>query len=94
MSNNRFRGVKSDDSIAFFDWETQTIIRRIEVAPKGVYWNEDGTKVALCLDESLYVLRCNKESIAEYLLKPSMHNDEGLESAFDVELELAEAVMR
>ena len=55
------RGVKSEDSICFFDWETQTVIRRIEVAPKGIYWSEDGNKVALALDEGTYILKCNKE---------------------------------
>lgn len=53
--------MKSEDSIAFFDWESQLVIRRIEVAPKAVYWNEDGTRVALALEEGTYILRCNKE---------------------------------
>lgn len=53
--------MKSEDSITFFDWETQVVVRRIEVAPKAVYWNEDGTKVVLALEESAYILNCNKE---------------------------------
>ncbi len=93
--------MRAEDSIAFFDWESQMVIRRIEVAPKAVYWNEDGTRVALALEEGTYVLRCNKEvsfvcdigkAIATYLANPSMHNEEGIEAAFEVDTELNETV--
>jgi len=85
-------GVKSEDSITFFDWETQNVIRRIEVAPKNVYWNEDGTRVALSLEEGTYILKCNKEAITEYLSNPGVKNDEGVETSFEVFVELPDIV--
>eukprot|EP01022_Parablepharisma_sp_SALTPOND_P018675 TRINITY_DN3091_c0_g1_i1.p1 TRINITY_DN3091_c0_g1~~TRINITY_DN3091_c0_g1_i1.p1 ORF type:complete len:534 (+),score=55.08 TRINITY_DN3091_c0_g1_i1:1008-2609(+) len=87
-----FLAVKSEDSVTFFDWESQAVIRRIEAAPKSVYWNEDGTRVALALDEGTYILKCNREAIAEYLAQPGMHNEEGVEEAFELETELPEIV--
>ena len=54
-------GVKSEDSVAFFDWETQTFLRRIEASPKAIYWSDDGSKVVLALEESAYLLKCNQE---------------------------------
>ncbi len=61
-----FRGVKSAEDITFFDWETQTVIRRIEASPKNVYWNEIGNMVALALEDSMYILKCNK-TVKDYI---------------------------
>ncbi len=60
--------MKSEDSIAFFDWETQTLIRRVEASPRAVYWSDDGSKVVLALDESAYLLKCDQE-VPSLLLK-------------------------
>jgi coatomer subunit beta' len=51
-------GVKSNDFISFYDWETQIAIRRIDVspAPKGVYWSDDGKTVIMALEEQFYLL--------------------------------------
>ena len=87
-----YLGVKSEDSITFFDWETQAVIRRIEVAPKGVYWSEDGTKVALSMEESTYILKCSKEAITSYLSHPGARNEEGIEAAFELDAEFPEVV--
>jgi len=86
-----YLAVRSDDSIAFFDWETQAVIRRIEIAPRDVLWSEDGTKVALLSDEGIYILNCNKKAINEYLSQGE-YSGEGLESAFELENELTEIV--
>jgi coatomer subunit beta' len=86
-----FLAVRSDDSISFFDWETQTVIRTIEISPKDVLWNEDGTKVALISDEGVYILNCNKKSINGYLSQGE-YSEGGLEAAFELENELTEIV--
>eukprot|EP00826_Nyctotherus_ovalis_P026214 TRINITY_DN2048_c0_g2_i2.p1 TRINITY_DN2048_c0_g2~~TRINITY_DN2048_c0_g2_i2.p1 ORF type:complete len:268 (+),score=86.12 TRINITY_DN2048_c0_g2_i2:3592-4395(+) len=86
-----FLAVRSEDSVAFFDWETQTVIRRIEIAPKNVLWSEDGTKVSLLSDEGVYILNCNRKAIAEYLAQGEA-SEEGLEAAFELENELPEIV--
>jgi len=40
----RLLSVKSKDFITFYDWETQVLVRRVDVspAPKNVYWSENG----------------------------------------------------
>ncbi|KAL7679247.1 putative coatomer, WD associated region [Plasmopara halstedii] len=60
-------GVKGNDAIAMFDWEELRLIRKIDVAVKNAF----GRKMALCrlaCDSSFYVLRYNKELVAQALL--------------------------
>jgi coatomer subunit beta' len=35
---------KSKEFITFYDWETQVVVRRVDVnpAPKNVFWSENG----------------------------------------------------
>lgn len=44
---------KSQEFITFYDWETQVVVRRIDVSPspKNVFWNELGTQVVLALED-------------------------------------------
>ena len=48
--------------MVFVDWEEGALIRRIDVLPKAVYWNETGEIVLLACDESYFVLKYNKVS--------------------------------
>ena len=38
-------GVRSVSGLAFYDWETLELVRRIEITPKHVFWSEGGTLV-------------------------------------------------
>lgn len=40
--------------MVFLDWEEGALIRRIDVAPRHVYWNETGELVLLACDESYF----------------------------------------
>lgn len=92
LFGGEFLAVKSEDSVIFFDWETQTIVRRIEVAPRTVIWKDDGSKVVLVDEEGAYILDCNKEAIKAYLANPESYTDEGVEEAFEVSKEIPEIV--
>lgn len=46
--------VKGSDCVVFLDWEEGALIRRIDVAPRNVYWNETGELVLLACDESYF----------------------------------------
>ena len=72
--------VRSVSGLAFYDWNTGTLIRRIEVTPKAVYWNEAGQLVAVVTDESFYILRYNA------LIDDSHADEDGIEGAFEVYL--------
>ena len=39
-------GVRSVSGLAFYDWESLELVRRIEITPKHVYWSEGGTLVS------------------------------------------------
>ena len=49
-------GVRSSTGLAFYDWETQELVRRIEIAPTAVYWSDNDDLVTICTDESFFVL--------------------------------------
>lgn len=72
-------------SISFFDWDTFTCIRRIDVeAPKDIYWSSSGQYVVICLEECFYVLKYNEDVVKHALStkNPSDIGDEGIDDAF------------
>ena len=48
-------GVKSVSGLAFFDWESTDLIRRIEIQPKSVSFLTQITDVALFLNAHTYI---------------------------------------
>ena len=42
LSGGTLLGVKGQGGIGFFDWNTGSLVRRIEVEPKTVFWSEAG----------------------------------------------------
>lgn len=72
-------------SISFFDWETFTCIRRIDVeTPKNVYWSSSGEYVVICLEDCFYVLRYNENVVKKHIQTKGAANigEEGIEEAF------------
>jgi coatomer subunit beta' len=59
----RILGVKSKEFITFYDWDSQVLVRRIDVnpSPRNVFWNESGTKVVLGLEDNFYLLNYDWE---------------------------------
>ncbi|SBT70834.1 coatomer subunit beta, putative [Plasmodium malariae] len=49
-------GVKSANFICFYDWTDYSMVRKIDVNVKNVYWNESGTYVALSTEDTIYIL--------------------------------------
>jgi len=83
-------GVKSVSGLAFYDWETQELVRRIEIQPKAVYWSETGELCCIATEESYFVLKFDSEVVAN-ADKEKMTED-GIEDAFDVLGEVTESV--
>lgn len=73
-------GVRSVSGLAFYDWETCELVRRIEIAPSALHWNESGRLVAIVTEDTVFLLRYdasardNKDECTE----------DGFEAAFDV----------
>jgi len=87
-----FLGVKSPSGLAFYDWETQGLIRRIEITSKQVYWSENGDMVCIATEESYFVLKYNAEAVAHAQETKEGVSEDGIDEAFDVLGEVQETV--
>merc|ERR1712137_1424475 len=63
----RLLGVRSNSALTFYDWANCSIIRKIEISPKSVYWSDSGDFVVIACDSSFYILRFCPEKVGEYL---------------------------
>lgn len=64
--------------LAFYDWNSGALIRRVEVSSKAVYWNESGQLVAVVTEDSFYILRYNQG------VDDSQADEDGIDGAFEV----------
>ena len=55
---------ESVSGLAFFDWETQELVSRIEIQPKNVYWSETCELCCTATKESYFVLKYDPEKVA------------------------------
>ncbi|KAI5778520.1 coatomer WD associated region-domain-containing protein [Geopyxis carbonaria] len=83
--------VKGNDDVAFFDWETGNLVRRIEASPINVYWSESGELMALVCEDTYYVLRFSREAYLEAVQNDGV-DDDGVEAAFEIITEISESV--
>jgi len=85
-------GIKGPDTLVFFDWEGR-LVRQIEVAPKHVFWADNGERVAIATDSSFFVLKYNAAAVAEaYSAGAAAVGEEGIDAAFEVENEISDKV--
>lgn len=79
-------GVRSLTGLSFYDWTRGTLVRRIEINPRLVYWNESGELVALCTNDTFFVLRYLADEVPSDAHSASNNVDdlEGYEKAFEV----------
>lgn len=85
-------GVRSNSALAFYDWDSAELIRRIEIQPKHIFWSESGEQVCIATEESFFVLRYMAEKVAAALEKKENITEDGIEEAFEVLGELQEVV--
>ena len=50
--------IRGPDCVVFFDWEDGTFIRKIDVVPTAIYWNEAGDSLVIVCSDCFYSLRC------------------------------------
>ncbi|GAA38251.2 Coatomer subunit beta' [Clonorchis sinensis] len=78
-------GVRSLTGLTFYDWNTGRLVRRIDISPRSVYWNEGGQLVSLCTNETAFILRYAADAIPEAEPAPgSIEDTDGFEQAFQV----------
>lgn len=83
---------KGDDFVAFYDWETGKLVRRVDVAAEQISWSESGELLSIITGDTFYILRFDRE-IFLTALKNGEHNDEdGAEDSFDVIYDISDSV--
>ena len=80
-------GVRSSAGLLFYDWESQELVRRIEITPKSVIWSENGEMCCITTEESFFILRYSQENVSLAMEnKDELVTEDGIENAFDVSL--------
>lgn len=77
-------GVRSVSGLAFYEWETLELVRRIEIQPRAIYWSESGHLVCLATEESYFILRFNADNVAKANETKEGLTEDGVEDAFEV----------
>uniref|UniRef100_UPI0037E8326A coatomer subunit beta'-like n=1 Tax=Semicossyphus pulcher TaxID=241346 RepID=UPI0037E8326A len=85
-------GVRSNSGLAFYDWESAELIRRIEIQPKHIFWSDSGELVCIATSESFFVLRYLPEKVAAAQESKEAITEDGIEDAFEVLGEVSEVV--
>ena len=99
LSGGALLGVRSADTLVFYDWDSDRVVRKIEVAAKAVFWNDSGELVAITAEDSFFVLRCNRDAYVAALAaaapgspEAAVLADEGVEAAFELQHTIDEKV--
>lgn len=79
-------GVRSGTALAFYDWETLKLVRRIEIQPRHVFWSENGELVCLATEESYFILKYDSSVVARAHETEEGLTEDGVEEAFNVSL--------
>ncbi|PNF39618.1 Coatomer subunit beta' [Cryptotermes secundus] len=85
-------GVRSGTGLAFYDWETLELVRRIDIQPRHVFWSESGELVCLATEESYFILRYDSSVVARAQETKEGLTEDGIEEAFNVLGETHESV--
>ncbi|EPS28881.1 hypothetical protein PDE_03827 [Penicillium oxalicum 114-2] len=91
LSDGVLLGVKGQGGIGLFDWDTGSLVRRIEADPKSVYWSESGELVTLACEDDFYVLRYSREAYIEGINNGEADED-GVEAAMELVATINETV--
>jgi len=85
--------VRSSEALCFYDWDSGALVRRIEVAARSVFWNEEGSLVCVAGDDEFFVLKYNREVAAAALAAGGAEVlEEGVEAAFELQHQVADRV--
>lgn len=86
-------GVKGGDgSILFYDWDSGSFIRKIDVDAKEVYWSDSGNMVCIATDDASYVLSYNAQATANAVAMGQVNQEVGIEGTFDLLYEISDTV--
>ena len=86
-------GVKGGDSaVLFYDWDSGEFVRKIDVAPKEVYWSDSGNLVLIACEDSAYVLSYNAAATASAITMGQVSPEDGVDGSFDLLFEINDTI--
>jgi coatomer subunit beta' len=86
-------GVKGGDgAVLFYDWETGTFVRKIDVTPKEVYWSDAGNMVLIACEGTAYVLSHSAEVMAQAIASGAVSAEDGIDGSFDLLYEISDNI--
>ena len=88
----RLLGARTNDFIVFYDWTTGKVVRRIDVAARGVYWSETGSTLVLASESSFFVLSYQGAEVDAFFAEGGEPDDDGIEDALTLEAEIPEVI--
>lgn len=86
-------GIKGDGFIAFYDWESSQIVRRVDVEATDVIWSESGELVMIVSPETSYTLKFDRDIFVEALENNTIDPEEGVEESFDLLFDVTETIV-
>jgi coatomer subunit beta' len=85
-------GIKGDGFVAFFDWDSGKLVRRVDVEANQVVWSDSGELVAIIGEETFYVLKYDREAFQVALSEGNLSDEDGLEESFEVVQDISDTV--
>ncbi|KAJ2310369.1 Coatomer subunit beta' [Coemansia sp. RSA 2705] len=80
-------------TLTLHDWETELVVRRIDVEARAVYWSEGGELFTVATEDSFFVLRYSRDAFTEYAQQHGgQTGEEGVEEAVDFVAEIQESI--
>ncbi|KAJ2077279.1 Coatomer subunit beta' [Coemansia sp. RSA 988] len=80
-------------TLTLYDWETELVVRRIDVEPRAIFWSDGGELLSVVTEDSYFVLRYNRDAFVEYVQQNGgQTGEEGVEEAIDFVAEVQESV--
>jgi len=81
----------ADSAVLFYDWDTGSLVRKIDVCPKEIYWSDSGNMVLIATEEQAYVLTHNQSITATAIAMGNITED-GIDGSFDLLYEIQDNV--
>ena len=85
-------GVRGSDSIVFFDWDEGEFVRKIDVSPVNLYWNDSSTSVVLTSLDTYFILAFDEMKVKDALVSGNVDPEEGVDGSFELEATMSDRV--
>jgi coatomer subunit beta' len=86
-------GIKGgDEAVLFYDWDSGSFIRKIDVGAKDVFWSEAGNMVLVACADAAYVLSYNAQVTSQALAMGRIDPENGVDGSFELLYEIGDTI--